>query len=48
MLHAPGAVAAIGIAPMIGQRRQEFMQQIAVGAMNLQHIEIRLDRAQRA
>ena len=32
---------------MIGQRRQKLMQQVAVGAMNLKHIEIGFDRTQR-
>jgi hypothetical protein len=45
--HTAGAIAAISVVAAIGQRREEALEQIAVGAVDLDHLEARFERAQR-
>ena len=37
--HAPGQVAAMGVVAPVGERREELVQQVAVGAMHLERVE---------
>src|SRR5437764_14188053 len=45
--HAVQFAAAIFVVAYIGKRRQELMDQVAMCAMNIEHVETRLVRAPR-
>ena len=38
---AIGEAAAVGIGPVVGERREEFVDQVAVGSMDLNKVEAR-------